>query len=34
MRYCNGVYANIEPQELKDIVNTWQVKIQQVKQPK
>ena len=34
LRYCNGVYANIEPQELKDIVNTWQVKIQQVKQPK
>jgi hypothetical protein len=27
------VYANIEPQELKDIVNTWQVKIQQVKKP-
>lgn len=33
LRYCNGVYANIEPNELKDIVNTWQVKIQQVKQP-
>jgi 5-methylthioadenosine/S-adenosylhomocysteine deaminase len=32
LRYCNGVYANIEPNELKDIVNTWQVKIQQVKQ--
>ncbi len=32
LRYCNGVYANIEPNELKDIVNTWQVKIRQVKQ--
>ncbi|MBZ4201496.1 MAG: TRZ/ATZ family hydrolase [Methylotenera sp.] len=32
LRYCNGVYANIEPNELKDIVNTWQVKIKQVKQ--
>ena len=33
LRYCNGVYANIEPQEIKDIVNTWQVKIEQVKKP-
>lgn len=32
LRYCNGVYANIEPNELKDIVNTWQVKIRQIKQ--
>lgn len=25
--YSNGVYANIEPVELKDIINTWQPKL-------
>ncbi len=30
LRYCNGVYANIEPNELKDIVKTWQAKIRQI----
>lgn len=27
LRYSNGVYANIEPMELKDIINTWQPKL-------
>ncbi len=29
LRYSNGVYANIEPIELKDIINTWQPKLRQ-----
>ncbi|MDP3306700.1 TRZ/ATZ family hydrolase, partial [Methylotenera sp.] len=29
LRYSNGVYANIEPVELKDIINTWQPKLRQ-----
>lgn len=31
LRYSNGVYANIEPIELKDIINTWQPKLRQYK---
>jgi 5-methylthioadenosine/S-adenosylhomocysteine deaminase len=31
LRYSNGVYANIEPVELKDIINTWQPKLRQYK---
>jgi 5-methylthioadenosine/S-adenosylhomocysteine deaminase len=31
MRYSNGVYANIEPSELKEIINTWQPKLRQHK---
>lgn len=29
--YSNGVYANIEPNELKEIINTWQPKLKQHK---
>jgi len=32
LRYSNGVYANIEPNELKEIINTWQPKLKQHKQ--
>ena len=31
LRYSNGVYANIEPNELKEIINTWQPKLRQHK---
>jgi 5-methylthioadenosine/S-adenosylhomocysteine deaminase len=31
LRYCEGVFANIEPNELKHIVKTWQPKLHQVK---
>jgi len=31
LRYGQGVYANIEPKELKEIVNTWQPKLWQLK---
>lgn len=31
LRYSNGVYANIEPVELKEIINTWQPKLRQYK---
>ncbi len=31
LRYSNGVYANIEPNELKEIINTWQPKLKQHK---
>ncbi len=31
LRYSNGVYANIEPIELKEIVQTWQPKLRQYK---
>lgn len=31
LRYSNGVYANIEPLELKEIINTWQPKLRQHK---
>ena len=31
LRYSNGVYANIEPIELMDIINTWQPKLRQHK---
>ncbi len=31
LRYSNGVYANIEPVELKEIINTWQPKLRQHK---
>lgn len=31
LRYSNGVYANIEPIELKEIINTWQPKLRQYK---
>jgi 5-methylthioadenosine/S-adenosylhomocysteine deaminase len=31
LRYCEGVFANIEPGELKHIVQTWQPKLQQIK---
>ena len=31
LRYSNGVYANIEPIELKEIINTWQPKLRQHK---
>jgi len=31
LRYDQGVYANIEPNELKEIVNTWQPKLWQLK---
>ncbi len=30
--YCNGVYANIEPIELKEIIQKWQPKLKQYKQ--
>jgi len=29
LRYSNGLYANIEPLELKKIINTWQPKLHQ-----
>jgi 5-methylthioadenosine/S-adenosylhomocysteine deaminase len=28
LRYSSGLYANIEPLELKEIINTWQPKLQ------
>ncbi|MES2180787.1 MAG: amidohydrolase family protein, partial [Pseudomonadota bacterium] len=31
LRYSNGIYGNIEPMELKDIINTWQPKLRQHK---
>jgi 5-methylthioadenosine/S-adenosylhomocysteine deaminase len=31
LRYSNGVYANIEPIELKEIIHTWQPKLRQYK---
>ena len=31
LRYSNGVYANIEPIELKEIISTWQPKLRQHK---
>lgn len=31
LRYCNGVYANIEPIELKEIIQAWQPKLKQYK---
>jgi len=31
LRYNNGLYANIEPNELKEIINTWQPKLWQHK---
>jgi len=31
LQYCNGVYANIEPIELKEIIQTWQPKLKQYK---
>jgi len=31
LRYSNGVYANLEPIELKDIINIWQPKLRQYK---
>lgn len=30
--YCNGVYANIEPIELKEVIQRWQPKLRQYKQ--
>jgi len=32
LRYCNGLYANIEPLELKEIIQKWQPKLKQHKQ--
>ncbi|MGB4812361.1 MAG: TRZ/ATZ family hydrolase [Methylophilaceae bacterium] len=34
LRYCAGVFANIEPSELTEIVNTWQPKLSQLIQGK
>ena len=31
LRYSNGTYANIEPVELKEIIQTWQPKLKQYK---
>jgi 5-methylthioadenosine/S-adenosylhomocysteine deaminase len=31
LRYCDGIYANIELNELKEIINTWQPKLSQHK---
>lgn len=31
LRYCNGVFENIEPVELKEIIQTWQPKLKQYK---
>jgi 5-methylthioadenosine/S-adenosylhomocysteine deaminase len=31
LRYSHGVYANIEPNELKEIINTWQPKLWKLK---
>ncbi len=31
LRYCEGVFANIEPSELKEIIHTWQPQLQQFK---
>ena len=31
LRYSNGLYANIEPLELKEIINVWQPKLQAFK---
>ena len=30
LRYCNGVYAGMEPRELKEIIDVWQPKLRQV----
>lgn len=32
LRYSDGIYANIEPVELKEIINTWQPKLWKHKQ--
>lgn len=32
LRYSNGLYANIEPMELKEIIQKWQPKLKQHKQ--
>lgn len=32
LRYSNGLYANIEPMELKEIIQRWQPKLKQYKQ--
>jgi 5-methylthioadenosine/S-adenosylhomocysteine deaminase len=32
LRYSDGLYANIEPLELKEIINTWQPKLWKHKQ--
>ncbi len=32
LRYSNGLYANIEPMELKEIIQKWQPKLRQHKQ--
>ncbi len=32
LRYFDGVFANIEPKELSQIIGTWQPKLQQLKQ--
>ncbi|MBA3696972.1 MAG: TRZ/ATZ family hydrolase [Methylotenera sp.] len=29
LRYCNGIYAGIEPRELKEIIDVWQPKLRQ-----
>ncbi len=31
LRYSNGIYASIEPNELKEIINSWQPKLRQHK---
>lgn len=31
LRYSNGIYANIEPKELKEIIQTWQPKLKHYK---
>jgi 5-methylthioadenosine/S-adenosylhomocysteine deaminase len=31
LRYSNGVFTNIEPTELKEIIQTWQPKLRQYK---
>jgi 5-methylthioadenosine/S-adenosylhomocysteine deaminase len=31
LRYSDGIYASIEPNELKEIVNVWQPKLSQLK---
>jgi 5-methylthioadenosine/S-adenosylhomocysteine deaminase len=31
LRYSNGVFTNIEPSELKEIIQTWQPKLRQYK---
>ncbi|HOY69294.1 MAG TPA: TRZ/ATZ family hydrolase [Methylotenera sp.] len=32
LRYSEGVFANVEPNELKNVVNTWQPKLKQFKE--